>query len=190
MYPEYIQLQRLKGVCLRNQFDSVAVYLQVSMGSSLVLICCECLLQLMQAGLGMWPPRPDLHSHVLSMRAAGKTWPPPPTGWAAVFRQSSMRCNAQMDSIVCMLCDDKPHAFGAPDVLQALAHDVTLVHAVEYKYPKTAPETADRLHVQGGLGLSILNNSNSKWEVLMEPWPLLVALSNPINPLVKSDRTL
>jgi hypothetical protein len=49
---------------------------------------------------------------------------------------------------------------------------------------------ADRLHIEGGLGLNILNNSSSKWEVLLEPWPLLVSLSNPINPLAKADRTL
>jgi len=58
------------------------------------------------------------------------------------------------------------------------------------RFPRVAPEMADRLHIEGGLGLNILNNSSSKWEVLLEPWPLLVSLSNPINPLAKADRTL
>eukprot|EP00775_Hariotina_reticulata_P006353 gene6353-6586_t len=146
--------------------------------------------QSMGAGLGMWPPRPDLQSKVLEIRAAGGTWPPPPTGWAAAFRRSSMRCNADLAAVVLMLCDDKPQSFGAPDVLQAVARGVSLVHAHESRFPRVAPEMADRLHIEGGLGLNILNNSSSKWEVLLEPWPLLVSLSNPINPLAKADRTL
>eukprot|EP00878_Enallax_costatus_P006928 GHUV01007260.1.p1 GENE.GHUV01007260.1~~GHUV01007260.1.p1 ORF type:complete len:2890 (+),score=849.52 GHUV01007260.1:2-8671(+) len=141
-------------------------------------------------GLGMWPPRPDIQAEVLAVRAAGGVWPPPPTGWAAEFRRSSMRYTVEFATVMLMLCDDKPHSFGAPDVLQAMARGVSFVHALEYRYPRTAPERADRLHVEGGVGVSILNNSNSKWEVLLEPWPLLISLSDPINPLSKGDRTL
>lgn len=138
----------------------------------------------------MWPPRPDIQAEVLAVRAAGGVWPPPPTGWAAEFRRSSLRCSIELTALTLMLCDDKPHSFGAPDVLQAMAHGVSFVHAIEYRYPRTSPERADRLHLEGGVGVSILNNSNSKWEVLLEPWPLLLSLSDPINPLSKADRTL
>lgn len=138
----------------------------------------------------MWPPRPDIQAEVLAVRAAGGPWPPPPTGWAAEFRRSSLRCNVELAAVVLMLCDDKPHSFGAPDVLQAFAKGVTLVHAIEVRFPRTAPERADKLHVEGGLGVNILNNNNSKWEVLLEPWPVLVSLCDPINPLAKADRTL
>ena len=40
------------------------------------------------------------------------------------------------------------------------------------------------------IGANILNNSSSKWEVLLEPWPLLVNMSDPINPLSRADRML
>jgi hypothetical protein len=138
----------------------------------------------------MWPPRPDIQEHVLAVRAAGGTWPPPPTGWAAEFRRSSLRCTVELAAVVLMLCDDMPQSFGAPDVLQVAASGVSLVHAIEARFPRTAPERAGRLHVEGGLAVNILNNSNSKWEVLLEPWPLLVSLCDPINPLAKADRTL
>ncbi|WIA12623.1 hypothetical protein OEZ85_006280 [Tetradesmus obliquus] len=146
--------------------------------------------QSMSRGLGMWPPRPDIQQQVLAVRAAGGTWPPPPTGWAAEFRRSSLRCTAELAAVVLMLCDDKPQSFGAPDVLQVAASGVSLVHATEARFPRTQPERAGRLHVEGGLAVNILNNSNSKWEVLLEPWPLLVSLCDPINPLAKADRTL
>jgi hypothetical protein len=89
-----------------------------------------------------------------------------------------------------MLCDDKPHSFGAPDVLQVIARGVSAVHASECRFARTDPERAARLYVEGGIGANILNNSSSKWEVLLEPWPLLASMSDPINPLSKADRIL
>jgi len=85
----------------------------------------------------MWPPRPDLQSKVLEIRSGGGPWPPPPTGWAAAFRRSSMRCTADLAAVVLMLCDDKPQSFGAPDVLQAVARGVSLVHAHESRLVET-----------------------------------------------------
>ncbi|KAF6253188.1 hypothetical protein COO60DRAFT_1463300 [Scenedesmus sp. NREL 46B-D3] len=102
----------------------------------------------------------------------------------------TLRCTVELAAVMLMLCDDKPQSFGAPDVLQVAARGVSLVHASEARFPRTAPERAGKLHVEGGLAVNILNNSNSKWEVLLEPWPLLVSLCDPINPLAKADRTL
>jgi hypothetical protein len=144
----------------------------------------------MSGGLGTWPPRPDTQAAVLAVRAAGGAWPPPPSGWAAEFRRSSLRCSAQVTALVLMLCDDKPHSFGAPDVLQLVARGVGAVHASEVRFPAAQPERASRLLVEGGVGANILNNSSSKWEVLLEPWPLLANMSDPINPLSRADRTL
>jgi hypothetical protein len=138
----------------------------------------------------MWPPRPNIQAQVLAIRAAGGTWPPPLSGWAAEFRRSSLRSTVQVATLVLMLCDDKPHSFGAPDVLQVIARGVSAVHASECRFPRTDPERAARLYVEGGIGANILNNSSSKWEVLLEPWPLLASMSDPINPLSKADRIM
>lgn len=146
--------------------------------------------QCVSGGLGVWPPRPDIQAAVLAMRGCGAAWPSPPSGWAAEFRRSSLRCSAQAAALVVMLCDDKPHSFGAPDVLQLVARGVGAVAAAERRIPGAQPERAARLYVEGGLGANILNNSSSKWEVLLEPWPLLANMSDPINPLSRADRML
>jgi hypothetical protein len=39
------------------------------------------------------------------------------------------------------------------------------------------------------LCINFLNNSSSSWEVMMEPWPVEVLLSNPINRMFKDRRT-
>lgn len=143
-----------------------------------------------RSGLGMWPPCPNIQPQVLVIRAMGGTWPPPTFGWAAEFRRSSLRSTVQIDTLVLMLCDDKPHSFGAPDVLQVIARGVSLVHATDSQYANTDPERAARLLMEGGVGANILNNSSSKWEVLLEPWPLIAGMSYPINPLSKADRIL
>jgi hypothetical protein len=154
------------------------------------LPCCSTVsVQCLRGGLGMWPPRPDIQAHVLAVRAAGGAWPPPPSGWAAEFRRSSLRCSMHASALALMLCDDKLHSFGAPDVLQLVARGVGVVHASEQRFPGTQAETAARLYVEGGVGVNILNNSSSKWEVLLEPWPLLANMSDPINPLLRADRT-
>lgn len=39
------------------------------------------------------------------------------------------------------------------------------------------------------LGAMFLNNSSSRWEQLLEAWPLELHMSDPINPIFKSSRT-
>jgi hypothetical protein len=71
---------------------------------------------------------------------------------------------------------------------QASAAPLLLLHASERRLPDAAPEVAGRLEA-GGLSMAFLNNSSSRWESLMEPWRVTVALSDPINPIFKSART-
>lgn len=39
------------------------------------------------------------------------------------------------------------------------------------------------------LSVNFLNNSSSSWDVMVEPWPVEVLLSNPINRMFKDSRT-
>lgn len=43
--------------------------------------------------------------------------------------------------------------------------------------------------VEALLGVNFLNNSSSCWEVMLDPWPVSLLLSNPINKLFKKSRT-
>lgn len=141
-------------------------------------------------GVGAWPPRPDVLPSALAARAAGLAWPPPPQGWAAAYRPSSLRLVAALECVTLLLCDDRPASFGAPDVLQAAARRVALLAASDARTARVPAERAARLHLEGGLSANVLNSSNSRWETLLEPWPLLADASTPINPLARSDRTM
>jgi hypothetical protein len=39
------------------------------------------------------------------------------------------------------------------------------------------------------VSVNFLNNSTSSWEVMMEPWPVELLLSNPTNKIFKDART-
>ena len=86
------------------------------------------------------------------------------------------------------LMDSPPYLQLIIPATQASAAPLLLLHASERRLPDAAPEVAGRLEA-GGLSMAFLNNSSSRWESLMEPWRVSVALSDPINPIFKSART-
>ncbi len=44
-------------------------------------------------------------------------------------------------------------------------------------------------HVEAVFSVNYLNNSTSNWDTLLEPWPVVLLLSNPVNRIFKDNRT-
>ncbi len=73
--------------------------------------------QAMSKGLGLFNPAPALLPAAIASKRAGKpVWAPCPL--QATFRRSILRAETSLASVSLVLCDDKPHSFGAPDILQ------------------------------------------------------------------------
>lgn len=72
--------------------------------------------------------------------------------------------------------------------LQASACGLGITYGQDCRLPDVPAEYASSIHLRG-LSVDFLNNSSSRWERVVEPWPLAVAISDPINPMFKSSRT-
>ena len=72
-------------------------------------------------------------------------------------------------------------------VLQVTAGAVVLHFTQDLKVPNLDPELALKLNVN--IEALFLNNSYSRWEELLNPWSLSLAMTDPINPIFKSNRT-
>jgi len=117
--------------------------------------------QALQRGVGAWLPHPDLLPAAIARKRAGLP-PGPPQSAAAEFRRAATRVDLQAAGLSVVLCDDKPSTFGAPDILQAAAAPLLLLHASERRLVDAAPEVAGRLEA-GGLSVAFLNNSSSRF---------------------------
>lgn len=70
------------------------------------------------------------------------------------------------------------------------AHSDTPYHASPYVHCRLfghQPQVTGS--VTALVSVNFLNNSTSSWEVMMEPWPVELLLSNPTNKIFKDART-
>ena len=72
--------------------------------------------------------------------------------------------------------------------MQGSARKVEFIYGQDARYPDVGAEYAGRVEI-GGLSVDFLNNSSSRWERLVDSWPVGMAVSDPINPIFRSSRT-
>ena len=101
------------------------------------------------------------------------------------FQSSTTEVEATIQNAAVVLCNDKPQTFGAPDVLQVTAGQVSAQYTMSSFFPDRPPNQAARLGL--ALQASFLNNSSSRWEAICESWTVEAELVDTVSPIYRSD---
>lgn len=105
-----------------------------------------------------------------------------------IFRPSGLKIAASFDRISFVLCNDKPETFGAPDVLQFCFSDGVASVDTAALLPDRPPNAVG--HISMVLNSSYLNSGTSKWEPMLNPWPVRAEFLDSNGSNFVSDRKM
>ena len=105
-----------------------------------------------------------------------------------IFRPSGLKIAASFDKIAFVLCNDKPETFGAPDVLQFCFTDGVASVDMAALLPDRPPNAVG--HISMVLNSSYLNSGTSKWEPMLNPWPVRAEFLDSNGSNFVSDRKM
>lgn len=105
-----------------------------------------------------------------------------------IFRPSGLKIAASFDNISFILCNDKPETFGAPDVLQFCFSDGVASVDMAALLPDRPPNAVG--HISMILNSSYLNSGTSKWEPMLNPWPVRAEFLDSNGSNFVSDRKM
>jgi len=105
-----------------------------------------------------------------------------------MFRPSGLKIAVSFDTISFVLCNDKPETFGAPDVLQLCFSDGIASVDMAALLPDRPPNAVG--HISMVLNSSYLNSGTSKWEPILNPWPIRAEFLDSNGSNFVSDRKM
>ena len=104
------------------------------------------------------------------------------------FRPKGLKLAASFERLALVLCNDKPETFGAPDVLNVSLSDGECALDTASLLPDRPPNAVGNVSLT--LFSSFLNSGSSKWEPLLNPWPVRAEIVDSNGSGFASDRKM
>eukprot|EP00873_Tetraselmis_striata_P032816 jgi/Tetstr1/453080/TSEL_040115.t1 len=96
--------------------------------------------------------------------------PIPTEGEISQFRPTVTQLKASVDTFCIVLCNDRPHSYGAPDFFMFTSNHVSAVVYSEKNLPNQPADVVAQMSVV--TMAEYLDNSSGVWSRLLSPWPL------------------
>lgn len=91
-------------------------------------------------------------------------------GEISQFRPTVTQLKASVDTFCIVLCNDRPHSYGAPDFFMFTSNHVSAVVYSEKNLPNQPADVVAQMSVV--TMAEYLDNSSGVWSRLLSPWPL------------------